>query len=212
MQSYKIILRQEDLEGQQEVNSNLVLSNDYLVNQSLPDSLLVNENNVRAFLDDPKNTDLVNGFINYLQNNTTKEEFDEIVYDNKKLSSNLNEYYVSTTTTNQNPNIKTINNAISGTTEIVYKTNIFENVKKRKKETKTKLEQISTEGGFYIPVMINTNPKPISLLPTNKFAQNCTEDGTLYVQCFVDLNKNDNPFKGLVRAEVIGTTVVPRLF
>lgn len=87
------------------VSDNLFLFNDYYVNiQNVPDRV-VNETNVRAFLEDPKNTILVNGFINYMTGSTTMNstfsngtftptaDFMEIYYNDSKLSNLFNSYY-----------------------------------------------------------------------------------------------------------------------
>lgn len=71
----------------------LVFSNNYFSYKTINGGEIVNDNNVRNFLDKPENESLAENFVNFLQSNTNFTEFKEIFYDNKKLAHTFNEYY-----------------------------------------------------------------------------------------------------------------------
>jgi predicted nucleotidyltransferase len=54
---------------------------------------LVNDLNVKAFLDKPENEKIALEFINYIKSLLTIEEFRDLFYDNKKLAEFFNDYY-----------------------------------------------------------------------------------------------------------------------
>ena len=78
--------------------SDLVYDNDYYHNIQNVRGFVVNENNVRAFLNDSqKNEDIITDFFNYLKSNTTdvgeEDKFREVYYDDKKLAEVFNNYF-----------------------------------------------------------------------------------------------------------------------
>ena len=99
-------------------NPNFVLQNDYYVNlQNVPNKV-VNQTNVRAFLEDPKNSYVVNGFVNYMTGSTTlnstkyngtftpTSSFNDIYYNDEKLANLFNSYFEdSALKGNTTPNI-----------------------------------------------------------------------------------------------------------
>jgi hypothetical protein len=54
---------------------------------------LVNDLNVKAFLDKPENEKIAVEFVNYLKNLLNIDEFRDLFYDNKKLAEFFNQYY-----------------------------------------------------------------------------------------------------------------------
>jgi len=54
---------------------------------------VVNDLNVKGFLDKPENEKIAIDFVNYLKNLLTIDEFRDLFYDNKKLAEFFNDYY-----------------------------------------------------------------------------------------------------------------------
>jgi predicted nucleotidyltransferase len=54
---------------------------------------LVNNLNVKAYLNNPKNETITKEFVNYLSGTTPQQEFLDILYDDNKLSEYFNDYY-----------------------------------------------------------------------------------------------------------------------
>jgi hypothetical protein len=54
---------------------------------------IVNDLNVKGFLDKPENEKIAIDFVNYLKNLLTIDEFRDLFYDNKKLAEFFNDYY-----------------------------------------------------------------------------------------------------------------------
>jgi len=77
--------------GSTQNEQQLTLVNNYYVYSKNIGGNVVNNNNVRDFLDKSENSELAKLFVEYLHENTTTAEFREIFYDNKKLSSTFNE-------------------------------------------------------------------------------------------------------------------------
>lgn len=97
MQRFKItknnILNEEERVDNSLDRPKLDLSNEYYSYKTQNGGQIVNENNVKNFLDKPENSQLAEDFVDYLQNNTNFIEFKEIFYNNKKLANTFNEYY-----------------------------------------------------------------------------------------------------------------------
>lgn len=91
MQKYKIIQNTAFSGSTADINSEasiaqgekLVLSNNYFSYKTSIGGEIVNDNNVRNFLDKSENENLAKNFVNFLQSNTNFTEFKEIFYDNK---------------------------------------------------------------------------------------------------------------------------------
>jgi len=92
-----IITGAADVSVAESVNVNVgqtpQLVNDYYVYTSQIGGFTVNDNNVRSFLDDERNSGIAESFVEYMKTNTSIEEFRDIFYDNKKLASVFNGYY-----------------------------------------------------------------------------------------------------------------------
>ncbi len=197
MQEFTILLAQPDPTAQSPapVQSDLNILNTYLVYSTNDEVELVNDLNVRNFLDDPNNADIANGLLVYLQNNTTDLEFEEIVYDNKKLAEILNDFYNSTVRQDQSPDTTLIQNATTNTKEILFTPNVFLPDNTRSIEQRVTLVEFSSDDSFYIDVFLQKNNITTSPLDFSEFTRDCVEDGILFTQCFVDLNKKDDPFE-----------------
>jgi len=200
MQTFKILLRQPETETPEKAQSQLISLNDYLVYSSEVDGKLVNDLNVRVFLDNQDNVALTNSFLQYLSASSDRDEFNKIVNDNKKLANVLNDFYESTLSQEQNPNRLLIQSAVTDTKRIVFTPNVFLENGKRKKIKLSVLTEISTEESFYVPIAINRKSETISPLDFSEFTRDCIEDNeqgepTLFVQCFIDLDKRKDPFE-----------------
>ena len=197
MQKTNITLRSFVNTGTTDIPSTLITVNDYLVYPSFIGQDLVDENGVRSFLDDPKNENLSTDFLNFLETNSTKEQLDDILYNNKKLSSSLNDYYNSTILNDLNPGKDLILKQTYGSKKVSYKENNFDLNNKRINKTETKLIDINTGDSLYIQVVLKINSVPISPVLNNEFTKDIREDGVLYKQGFVNLNKDDDAFAGI---------------
>jgi len=86
---------------------------------------LVDELTVREFLDNPNHEKLATDFFNYLKENFTKDEFNELYYNNIRLSVVLNDYYSKTVSQNLLPS-KTVGlSQLTATTAVTYTENYF---------------------------------------------------------------------------------------
>jgi hypothetical protein len=86
---------------------------------------LVDELTVREFLDNPNHEKLATDFFNYLKENFTKDEFNELYYNNIRLSIVLNDYYNKTVRQNVLPS-KTVGlSQLTATTAVTYTENYF---------------------------------------------------------------------------------------
>lgn len=82
----KIFVSQQDIK----------ISNDYYSYESQTGIGIVNDINIKSYLNDPENESLAIEFISYLTGATTIDEFRDIFYDNKKLAEFFNDYYRKT--------------------------------------------------------------------------------------------------------------------
>jgi len=69
------------------------LTNEYYMYQTNNGGGIVNFSNVRGFLNDSKNQQIINDFFAYLTGSTTKEQTINIVSSDEKLSNVFNDYY-----------------------------------------------------------------------------------------------------------------------
>lgn len=99
-----------------DTQQNVNLNQEYYSYNNVVGVSIVNDLNVKAFLDKPENEQLAINFINYLKNLLTIEEFRDLFYDNKKLAEFFNQYYLKfinfsnqgNSSLNNNPNIDII--------------------------------------------------------------------------------------------------------
>jgi hypothetical protein len=151
------------------VNSNLDFVNDYWVYSSNVNNKLTDENTVTDFLNEPKNVNLATSFLEYLKNSVSTEEYQDIIYDNYKLSNVLNDYYTSTIINNSTPSSEVLKEQLKNTAEITYKDLNFDENGNRLNTYKTKLIDISTEGSFYITVKLNSDYNLIAPIDFEKY-------------------------------------------
>ncbi len=171
-----------------------ILSNNYFVYQNSIGGNVVNDNNVRDFLDKEENASLAEKFVKYLENNTTIIEFKNIFYDNKKLSSVFNEFYRETKL-NSNSSLQTINNNLERTKEKNYKNYNFGENQNRLNQNYPILnnEYDESEQNYFINIKID---KKINILPKgdySKYFANCIK-GTYLDKDYLfinSINKNN---------------------
>jgi len=88
---------------------------------------VVNEDNIRGFLNDENNERIINDFFSYLTASTTTIEFAEIWNSDLKIATVFNEYYESSVINNQVPSGTAIVGALTGTTGITVVENMVYN-------------------------------------------------------------------------------------
>lgn len=72
---------------------NVALNNEYYSYSTLVGNSVVNDLNIKSFLDRPENEKITIEFLSYLRGIYTLDEFRDIFYDNKKLADFFNQYY-----------------------------------------------------------------------------------------------------------------------
>lgn len=174
IQRHKILLK---LTGDtKDINSSMQNINNYEVNNSEGLGLgIVNESNVRAFLNDDSNEVIIRDFFSYLTASTTTVEFSEIFYSDKKLSNVFTEYYNSRILSNQFPSPSVINENLTGTSgTTIIRNDIFNydgvapqkgldkiplSIDNSTRDLKiySALTTYTTEDSYYIPVFIKRN-------------------------------------------------------
>lgn len=145
-----------------------VLSNNYFVYKNSIGGDVVSDNNVRDFLDKDENTQLAEDFVKYLEQNTDTNEFKNIFYDNKKLSSVFNEFYRKKYI-NKNTQLGAISKNLQNTKSLGYKDNNFKSSETRLNNNKsTLIETGSSEQNYYINIKID---KKINILPKGDYSE-----------------------------------------
>ena len=218
MQSFKILLDVSSgaTNAVTVVDSSLELEGNYFAyDQRGLNKGVVTEFNVNQFLDNPENIDIVNDFRDYLTGNTTSKELQEIVNSNKKLADTFVNYYTTSITNGVVSPTSYIDNNLTGTTSISI-TNLNYNLEyasttgttlgtpetiiapnARIGTEKDVLTTYTTEESIYLPVMISRNFVDIARINFTEFSMDCFKevDGVekFLKQCFVDLNKNNDP-------------------
>ena len=146
---------------------------------------VVNPTNVRAYLNDSANTNVINDFFSYLTGNTNQDQFREIFYSDQKLSNVFNSYYSQTITKSQQTSVYHINKELTGTTNESYLysnynwngqanlkypfTGITQEINNSTKFV-TQVDYINTfttDESYYIPVFIKSNYKEINTMTYN---------------------------------------------
>lgn len=146
--------------------SELKLRSGYLVYTNTFGGNLVNEFTVRDFLDNSNNEQLAIDFFNYLQVNYSKSEFNELYYNNLKLSNVLNDYYDKTIRSNLPPTKVVANLQLTATTAVTYTNTNFINYNKRSDELITVVMGYNTGDSYYISVPIS---KTYSILDNQNY-------------------------------------------
>lgn len=149
-----------------EEQSNLQLRNGYFVYTSSFGGNLVNEFTVRDFLDNSNNEQLAISFFNYLQDNFTKPQFNELYYDNLKLANTFNDYYDTTVRNNLPPTVNVAKMQLTATTSVTYSNTNFLDYNNRSNELITELIGFNTGDSYYISVSIS---KSFSILDNQNY-------------------------------------------
>jgi hypothetical protein len=202
MIKYKLVRRPERFLGNANLENNLSNLNGYLVNDvSLVDKgVLVNEYNVNEFLSDPNNAKVIERFKKYIKEYTDEMGFKEIYYTPTKVAPILNDYYNEEVRFNSEANPILILNALKDTQVVHYVNNNFDFLNnKRIKKNESKLINVLSANtrykDYYIDVSINVKEDSVYGTDYSKYFNNTTEDGVVYVNSFVDLNKKSDPFE-----------------
>lgn len=134
---------------------------------------IVTEFNVKQYLNDSNNATIATDFFNYLEKNTTQEQFLEIYNDNKRLSDLFKQYYDTSVLFATPSPVSYINNSLAFTTGIttnnlnfaLSSSTVTENVMtgtpasimsiNRLNDTKEQLTTYTTDPSYYINVPIN---------------------------------------------------------
>lgn len=196
MQKYRIIqnlsfsdVTSDSNSGTTMINGEqLVFSNNYFSYKTTNGGEIVNDNNVRNFLDKAENEDLATNFVDFLQTNTNFTEFKEIFYDNKKLAHTFNEYYKNNYLPefNQNTSIQESLNNTSGQTN--FNTN-FSNYNNRLSNQITNLlPKNLSNNSYFINLKINKTQKTIPESDYLKYFKDCIK-GTYIYNSYSFINK-----------------------
>ena len=93
MQNFEILLNNSYTASTQANIFDLDLINDYYVYITRNGGGIVNKHNVRGYLNDPRNQQIINDFFAYLAANTSQDQELNILGSDKKLSDVFNDYY-----------------------------------------------------------------------------------------------------------------------
>lgn len=165
----------------------LQLKNNYYLYSSTIGNNIVNDNNVRDFLDSDRNESITLAFVEYIKKNTTIEQFKVIFYDNKKLAAVFNDFYK-----NNVPGNNEISNQLKGTVDSnITVEKINDNGSTYSLTTKILLSK-SNENSYFIPIIVSANKK---LIDDNTFLEYTkdTVDGSYeYINYFLVNSVNNN--------------------
>jgi len=172
----------------------LSFSNNYYSYITKNGGELVNDNNIKDFLDKPENSQLAEDFVSYLQENTNILEFKEIFYDNKKLSNTFNEFYKNNYVQNFNEkvSIKQSLNQTSGHT--TFETNFNTNNERLNNKQIDLLNPTLNplDDSYFINLKIDHQKKTISSINNSKYFKDCIKesyiDKAYYFINNVDIN------------------------
>lgn len=212
MQTFKIVLKKNQLE-QEQIESELKLSNGYLfynVSEIKP-GIIVDNNNIIAFLENPRNKNISERFFEYLNKNTTKTQYLFLKNNPRKLFIIFNNFYTSVIVNNSLPNFNLIKESLFDTKEEYYKNNFFDYETQLRKSNKSKqlieLKFNSEEGDeikgkqtpqfisdYYVHIFIDVNQREVLSTDYSKYLKNSFENGQEFIDSFVNLNKKNNPF------------------
>lgn len=111
---------------------------------------LVNQFNVKTFLDNPQNEQIALNFLTFLQQNFTNAEIQELIDDNNKLAATLNDYYSRVVRNNETPTTDVANQELFFTSATTYTNNNFITSNIRSQERLTELVGFNTGDSYYI--------------------------------------------------------------
>jgi hypothetical protein len=219
-QSFQILLSDIVVPTSSGVTSNLSLNDGYYsYDQRGLNQGIVTEFNVLQYLNDPKNIDVSTDFFNYLENNTTNDEFEEIVQSNAKLATVFKQYYTTSILLGKPSPTSIIDTQLSGTsamTVVKYYdyslsgTSVVENIMTGTPASiiatpinaiNREFEELITytsEVSYYLPIKLNTTIGESSIVNFSAFSSddiveyidnNGIQQKQFLKQGFVDLNK-----------------------
>lgn len=207
MVKYKLTIKVNNNPPDAVINSSLSNLNGYIThdNSTLDRGLLVNENNVNAYLTNPRNGAIVERFKKYLREYTNEIEFKEIYYKARKVAPILNDYYNEEVRFNSEANPVLITDALRGTKPVYYTDNNFDFLNGQRMSNVNKSQLVedkslanstaTTFTDYYIDVGINIREDSLFGTDFSEYFKNTEEDGVVYVNSFVDLNQRTNPFE-----------------
>tara|TARA_R110000772_G_scaffold157058_3_gene268312 strand:+ start:1162 stop:2022 length:861 start_codon:yes stop_codon:yes gene_type:complete len=202
MVKYKIVIRPQSILGNAVIPNNLSNLNGYLThdNSIVEKGILVNEDNVNEFLNDPNNASVIDRFKKYIREYTNELEFKEIYYKPSKVAPILNDYYNEEVRFNSEANQILILDALKGTQEIHYTNNNFDFLNNKRIGTnESKLIDVLSANtiykDYYIDVAIGTKEDSLYGTDYSSYFKGVSEDGVFYVNSFVDLNQKTDPFE-----------------
>ena len=134
--------------------STLDYRNGYFLNHNTGRGGLTSQFNVQAFLSNPNNSIIVNGFYDYLQNNFTQAQILTIENDNQNLSNFLNYYYNTFVAGVPSSNAFFFNNSGITSTAQTFSDNLYfpNGTPANKNETKTIYS--NSADSYYINVVL----------------------------------------------------------
>lgn len=212
MQTFKIVLKKNELEIEQ-IENELNFSNGYLfynVSEIKP-GIIVDNNNVISFLENPRNKNISERFFDYLNKNTTKTQYLFLKNNPRKLFIIFNNFYTSVILNNSLPNFRLIKDVLIDTKEEYYKNNFFDFETQLRKNNKSKQlielnfnpeegEEIKGKqepqfiSDYYVNIFIDVNQRNVLSTDYSKYLKNSFENGQEFIDSFVNLNKKNNPF------------------
>ncbi len=205
MVKYKLVIRPLNNLPDAKLENNLINLNGYLVhnNSTIEKGDLVNEDNVREYLQNPQNTNIVERFKKYIKEYVSNDaEFRAIYYNSKKVFPILNDYYNEEVRFNSEANPVLITDALNETQQVFFNNNNFDFIKNQRMSFENKTEVIEMMSAntvveyrdYYIDVAMNVREDSIFGTDFSKYYQNTSEDGVIYTSAFVDLNEQTDPF------------------
>ncbi len=176
------------------VSQNLQLRNNYYVYASEIGGGTVNDNNVRSFLDDERNSSLAEVFIDYIKKSTSIEEFREIFYNNKKLATVFNEFYKNNIL--PVPNTETqISATINDTEQLRVNPSNFDSNNERVFNPQTILNAVVKQNNYYVPIYIEQSKKIVEDGNYANYFKDCINSTYIYKRyTFLNLVSNNVTF------------------
>ena len=157
MKNFEILLNHRYTATTQAITSGLDLQNDYYVYINRNGGGIVNPYNVRGYLNDSRNQQIITDFFAYLTGSTTQDQALNILTSDKKLSDTFNNYYqnyiISATST---INTAVIDQKLTGITQEIYGASGF---------TQNDIlltEDFTTDESYYLPVYLERGINQLS--------------------------------------------------
>lgn len=167
------------------VSSNLVSFNGYLAYSDSIGGGVVNELNVKDFLESPDNEEITTSFYTFLQSNTVSSEFNAIFYNPRKLADTFNDFYIKIIGTGEVPDRQDIAFELSGSSAHTVTSVDFISDGIRSNRITQVLTFVNTGSSYYMPVHLDLNMGRVESDDFSKFHQDSfgdkqTKQDTLY--------------------------------